>query len=51
MSGWMYLDRKGANGSFSVPNYGAAGYNLAGGEYFAWIFVNGWSADQTDYVK
>ena len=51
MSGWMYLAKTSASGAFTTPNYGAAGYNLVGGEYFAWIFVNGWSSDQTGYVK
>lgn len=51
MSGWMYLDRAPGAAKFTAANYGAASYNLAGGEYFTWIFVNGWSNDQLDYVN
>lgn len=46
MSGWMYLDKTSPTDTFSAANYGAASYNLTGGEYFAWIFVNGWDSTQ-----
>lgn len=51
MSGWMYLNKTSANGAFEAANYGAASYNLAGGEYFAWVFVNTWGGGQTDYLN
>lgn len=51
MSGWMYLNKTGAAGKFEAANYGAASYNLAGGEYFAWVFVNTWGGGQTDYLN
>lgn len=51
MSGWMYLNKTGAAGNFEAANYGAASYNLAGGEYFAWVFVNTWGGGQTDYLN
>lgn len=51
MSGWMYLNKTSANGAFEAANYGAASYNLAGGEYFAWVFVNTWGDGQTDYLN
>ena len=50
-SGWMYLNKTSAAGDFEAANYGAASYNLAGGEYFAWIFVNTWGGDETGYVN
>ncbi len=50
-SGWMYLNKTSAAGKFEAANYGAASYNLAGGEYFAWIFVNTWGGDETGYVN
>lgn len=50
-SGWMYLNKTSAAGNFEAANYGAASYNLAGGEYFAWIFVNTWEGDETGYVN
>ena len=50
-SGWMYLAKDGATGNFEAANYGAASYNLVGGEYFAWIFVNTWGDGQTDYLN
>lgn len=50
-SGWMYLDKTSADGKFTAANYGAASYNLVGGEYFAWIFVNTWGDGQTDYLN
>lgn len=51
MSGWMYLDKTSPTDTFTAANYGAASYNLAGGEYFAWIFVNGWDSTQIDYLN
>ena len=51
MSGWMYLDKTSPTDTFSAANYGAASYNLTGGEYFAWIFVNGWDSTQLDYLN
>lgn len=50
-SGWMYLNKTSADSDFEAANYGAASYNLAGGEYFAWIFVNTWGGDETGYVN
>ena len=50
-SGWMYLNKTGAAGKFEAANYGAASYNLVGGEYFAWIFVNDWGDDETGYLN
>ena len=50
-SGWMYLNKTGAAGKFEAANYGAASYNLVGGEYFAWIFVNTWGGDETGYLN
>lgn len=50
-SGWMYLNKTGATGKFEAANYGAASYNLVGGEYFAWIFVNNWGDDETGYLN
>lgn len=50
-SGWMYLNKTGAAGKFEAANYGAASYNLVGGEYFAWIFVNNWGDDETGYLN
>lgn len=50
-SGWMYLDKTSAGGKFTAANYGAASYNLVGGEYFAWIFVNTWESDNTEYLN
>lgn len=50
-SGWMYLNKTGAAGKFEAANYGAASYNLVGGEYFAWIFVNSWGDDETGYLN
>ena len=49
-SGWMYLNKTGT-GNFEAANYGAASYNLVGGEYFAWIFVNTWDGDETGYLN
>lgn len=51
MSGWMYLDKTSPSDTFTAANYGAASYNLVGGEYFAWIFVNGWDSTQLDYLN
>ena len=51
MSGWMYLDKTSPTDTFSAANYGAASYNLTGGEYFAWIFVNGWDSTQLKYLN
>lgn len=50
-SGWMYLNKTGAAGKFEAANYGAASYNLVGGEYFAWIFVNTWGENETEYLN
>ena len=51
MSGWMYLDKTSPTDTFTAANYGAASYNLVGGEYFAWIFVNGWDSTQLKYLN
>lgn len=51
MSGWMYLAKTSAASNFEAANYGAASYNLTGGEYFAWVFVNTWGGGQTDYLN
>ncbi len=39
MSGWLYLNKNG-QGEYEMANYGAAQFDLMGGEDFVWLFTN-----------
>ena len=40
LSGWLYLDYQKTTGTYEMPMYGAAQYNLTGGENIVWFFTN-----------
>ena len=40
LSGWLYLDYQKTTGTYEMPMYGAAQYNLTGGANIVWFLTN-----------